>query len=132
MLKHSKFFNSNSKPKTNVIMLTLAIENKLYNMSNDLLIKTVTDYKKYKYDISIKNKAEEILNKRGVYIEENIVEEVKPPLKLKIISFTLRVFLIVGAIIFYVNIPRKTMYYISFYLFPTYYILSYYINKNKY
>ena len=47
--------------KVKKIILTPEIEKKLDNMSNDLLTKTAIYYEKYKYDISVRNKAEEIL-----------------------------------------------------------------------
>lgn len=128
MLKPSESFKTTSKSESKNIMLTPEIEKKLENMSIDLLFKTVVYYEKYKYDISVRNKAEEILKRRGVLIETKI-EEINPAEKsIKILVYSLGLLLAIGLVYLKYNIPP--FYYPLFsILSATIWLLSYYINK---
>lgn len=112
--------------KIRKIVLTPDIEKKLEVMSDELLIKTVTYYQKYNYDVSVKNKASEILKKRGVSIES--AEVVNSPSK-HILNYlrwiALLLFLIIGLTIYMQFYPNKILSLFRFLLIGIFLIIIY-------
>ncbi|WP_310555553.1 hypothetical protein [Flavobacterium sp.] len=131
MLNQSESLKTTQKIENKLVVLTPEIEKKLENMSTDLLSKTVIDYQKYKYDISVRNKAEEILNKRGFVIEKEIIPQPDP-----IKSSTLFFYIFLGAsyvglYIYFQDHPSYFLSYLSYILVGVIWLFRYYYINNK-
>lgn len=133
MLKPSEYSRPTQTIENNLIILTPEIENKLENMSTDLLTKTVIDYEKYKYDITVRNKAEEILFKRGVLIETKVITKTHPVKNSNVLLFYFLILLSTAGFIYFQYHPSYLLSTLSFILFGVIWLFRYYYinNQNK-
>ncbi|ELY2018557.1 hypothetical protein SL053_002486 [Flavobacterium psychrophilum] len=131
MLKPSEFSRTTQKIENNLIKLTPEIEKKLENMSTDLLTKTVIDYEKYKYDITVRNKAEEILNKRGVLLEKKVITETQLVKNSNVFIFYFLILLFIAGYIYFQYHPSYLLSTLSFILFGVIWLFRYYYINNK-
>lgn len=115
----------------NKTILTPEIETKLENMSTDLLCKTVIDYEKYKYDIDVRNKAEQILNNRGYFLEVEKITESNPIKKSTKFFYYFLLLMSATGFIYFQYFPSYILSYLSFILTAVILLYRYYYINNK-
>lgn len=131
MLKSSESFKATSNSKSKKIMLTPEIENKLENMSNDLLYKTVVFYENYNYDFSIRNKAQDILHKRGISIEIIVDKNITPVKKSSIIIYLFLIVLLIVGYTYNNYIPSRYLFFLIIILSTIIWLFRYYYIDNE-
>ena len=113
-----------------ILYLTSEIEKKLESMSNELLIKTVTLYKNYNYDIEIRDKAIEILKERGINIESIIIKKSQKQIPTNLIILAILIFITLGLSVYLHFKPNYILKGVEFLLFGILLLIGYW-GKHK-